>query len=311
MLYSGMIVIEMHHSNCPSPFFQPGKLAHNSKRIGATGLYIWLYRRLRYDGASRMVLLIWITVIWVLLPALGCQNQAVLVDKTPPLDSGPDRTQKRDLPPMGYSIQMGAFSHLANAIRLTASLERHGLDAYYYPHKKRLYKVRFGNYATREAALLEAEGLMQARIIDDYYIVSPDDYLTSQKGLRGLPSLRDNILVTAQSFIGIPYRWGGASPNEGFDCSGLTMAVYRLNGLDLPRSSKEQYRIGVAVQRKELARGDLVFFATSSRNRVSHVGIYSGYGRFIHAPGKGKKICYGTLSNRYFNSRYVGGRRYL
>ena len=311
MFDNGMIIIEMHHNNCPSPCLQPGKLANNSKLIGARGHFIWLYRRLQYDGASRMVLLIWITVIWALLPALGCQNQAVLVEKTPPLDGGPDRTQKRDLPPMGYSIQMGAFSHLANAIRLTASLERQGLDAYYYPHKKGLFKVRFGNYSSREAALLEAEGLMQAGIIDDYYIVSPDDYLTSQMGLRGLPSLRDNILVTAQSFIGIPYRWGGASPDEGFDCSGLTMAVYRLNGLDLPRSSEEQYRIGDAVQRKELARGDLVFFATSSRNRVSHVGIYSGYGRFIHAPGKGKKIGYGTLSNRYFSSRYVGGRRYL
>ena len=275
------------------------------------GYYEWLDRSPRNPRRSRMVLLIWITVIWALLPALGCQNQAVLVEKTPPLDSGPDRAQKRDLPPMGYSIQMGAFSHLANAIRLTASLERQGLDAYYYPHKKGLFKVRFGNYSSREAALLEAEGLMQAGIIDDYYVVIPEDHPASQKGLRGLPSLRDSILVTAQSFIGIPYRWGGASPDEGFDCSGLTMAVYRLNGLDLPRSSKEQYRIGDAVERKELARGDLVFFATSSRNRVSHVGIYSGYGRFIHAPGKGKKIGYGTLSNRYFSSRYVGGRRYL
>jgi hypothetical protein len=260
---------------------------------------------------GKMVRFVWITVIGVVLFGLGCQKQAVLVEKTSLLDNGTDRNQKRDLPLMGYSIQMGAFSHLANAIRLTASLERQGLDAYYYPHKKGLFKVRFGNYSSREAALLKAEGLMQAGIIHDYYVVSPDNYMSSKQRIRGLPSLRDNILETAQGFIGIPYRWGGASPDEGFDCSGLTMAVYRLNGLDLPRSSKEQYRIGDAVQRKELARGDLVFFATSSRGRVSHVGIYAGYGRFIHAPGKGKKICYGTLSNPYFSSRYVGGRRYL
>jgi hypothetical protein len=259
-----------------------------------------------------MVLLVGITVIWVFLSALGCQKQAVLGEKTVTRDhDGQDRKEKWDLPLMGYSIQMGAFSHVANAVRLTASLERQGLDAYYYPHKKGLFKVRFGNYSSRGAALRKAESLLQAGIIDEYYIVSPHDYVASQRGSRGIPSLRDRIVKTAEGFIGIPYRWGGASPDKGFDCSGLTMAVYRLNGLDLPRSSKEQYKIGDAVQRKELARGDLVFFATSSRRRVSHVGVYAGYGRFIHAPGKGKKICYGALSDTYFRSRYMGGRRYL
>jgi hypothetical protein len=242
---------------------------------------------------------------------MGCQRHAVLVKKPVPLDNGKERKQKGDLPLMGYSIQMGAFSHLANAIRLTMSLERKGLEAYYYPHKEGLFKVRFGNYSSRKEAMLKAEGLMQAGIIDEYYLVSPDDYATSQEFFGSLPSLRDRIMKTAEGFIGIPYQWGGASPDKGFDCSGLTMAVYRLNGLDLPRSSKEQYRIGDAVQRRDLARGDLVFFATTGRKGVSHVGIYDGYGRFIHAPGNGGKICYAALSNPYFSSRYVGGRSYL
>jgi cell wall-associated NlpC family hydrolase len=259
-----------------------------------------------------MVLLMGLTVIWLFLSALGCQKQAVFVEKTVTRDHGQVGKKKRDLPLMGYSIQLGAFSHLANAVRLTASLERQGLDAYYYPHKKRLFKVRFGNYSSREAALRKAESLLQAGIIDEYYIVSPNDYVASHRGSRGSHSLRDRILKTAEGFIGIPYRWGGSSPDEGFDCSGLTMAVYRLNGLELPRSSRAQYSMGNALHRRELARGDLVFFATSrTRKRVSHVGIYAGYGRFIHAPGKGRIIRYGTLSDTYFNSRYVGGRSYL
>lgn len=307
----GMFVIEMHNK-WQSPFLQPLKLAYNSKGIASRSLFVWLYCSLQHDGVRRMmVLLIWIIVIGVFLSALGCQKKTVLVEKTVIRDHSQD-VKKRDLPPMGYSVQIGAFSHLANATRLTASLERQGLDAYYYPHKKGLFKVRFGNYPSRKAALRKAESLLQREIIHDYFIVSPEDYMASRQGIRGLPSLRENILKTAQSFIGIPYRWGGTSPEEGFDCSGLTMAVYRLNGLDLPRSSREQYKIGDIIHRKELARGDLVFFASStSRKRVTHVGIYAGYGRFIHAPGKGKKICYGTLSSPYFSGRYVGGRRYL
>lgn len=291
------------------------KLANDPKRLGARGIekkprsfFFWLYRRL----ARRVVHPVGITVICVFLSTLGCQKQPVFVEKTISHDHGQDIKRKRDLPLMGYSIQMGAFSHVANAIRLTASLERQGLDAYYYPHKQGLFKVRFGNYSSRGAALRKAESLLREGIIDEYYIVSPDDYVATRRGARGSPSLRNRILKTAEGFIGIPYRWGGASPDKGFDCSGLTMAVYRLNGLYLPRSSREQYRVGNALQRRELARGDLVFFATShNRTRVSHVGIYAGYGRFIHAPGKGRKIRYGTLSDTYFSSRFMGGRSYL
>jgi len=89
------------------------------------------------------------------------------------------------------------------------------------------------------------------------------------------------------------------------------MAVYRINGLNLPRMSKEQYRVGIPIKKGQLKSGDLVFFATSRGKRVSHVGIYTSDNKFIHAPGKGRRICAASLSKRYFNTRYVGARTYL
>ncbi|GAJ19868.1 unnamed protein product, partial [marine sediment metagenome] len=108
-----------------------------------------------------------------------------------------------------------------------------------------------------------------------------------------------------------PYQWGGSSVDDGFDCSGLAMAVYQLNGLNLPRSSKEQYRAGIPIKQSQLKKGDLIFFATSRGKKVSHVGIYTGDNKFIHAPRKGKRIRTDSLSNRYFEARYAGAKTYL
>jgi cell wall-associated NlpC family hydrolase len=104
---------------------------------------------------------------------------------------------------------------------------------------------------------------------------------------------------------------GYSMSGEGFDCSGLTTTVYQLNGLNLPRTSAEQFRVGMPVGGEGLHRGDLVFFAISGGRRVSHVGIYTGEGRFIHAPGRGKAVREDLLSEAYYKARYVGGRRYL
>ena len=115
---------------------------------------------------------------------------------------------------------------------------------------------------------------------------------------------------TAERFIGVPYRWGGESTVDGFDCSGLTMVVYQLNGLDLPRTSAEQWRAGRPVDRDEMNRGDLVFFATRG-GRVSHVGIYLGGDTFLHAPSRGNPIQTASLSSDYYRARYVGARAYF
>jgi cell wall-associated NlpC family hydrolase len=160
-------------------------------------------------------------------------------------------------------------------------------------------------------AQAKAKSLQAAGVIDAYYIVGPEDY--PRAGLPGSDktALRDKIVGSAKRFLGVPYRWGGSSPKNGFDCSGLTMAVYQLNGLNLPRSSSAQWRTGAHVDRSQLSKADLVFFATSGGSRISHVGIYVGDGRFIHAPGRGKKICITSFSNLYFRDRFLGARTYL
>ena len=116
---------------------------------------------------------------------------------------------------------------------------------------------------------------------------------------------------TAERFVGVPYRWGGETSVDGFDCSGLTMVVYQLNGLNLPRTSGDQWLAGRPVEGRELAEGDLVFFATRGAGRVSHVGIYIGGENFLHAPRRGSQIQIASLSNDYYRVRYLGARSYL
>lgn len=237
--------------------------------------------------------------------AVGCGGRPSIVPSTEPV------VPKRGLARIGYAIQVGAFSNLNNAVRLTETLQDRGLNAYYFVHKTGLYKVRFGNFPSKESAYKNAENLRATGTIDEYYIVGPADYPKSEDRKNAITYLRHEIVSTAKSFIGVPYRWGGASPEYGFDCSGLSMAVYHLNGLNLPRSSKEQWEIGSPVNRSQLSKGDLLFFATSGGGKISHVGIYTGGDKFIHASGANKRIRVESLSNKYFRRRYVGARTYL
>jgi hypothetical protein len=212
---------------------------------------------------------------------------------------------------MGFVIQVGAFSDVENAARLTDLLRDQGLDATYFVARMGLYKVRFGNYPSKIIAREKAESIMSSGIIDEFYIVSPDEYAVAKQQTYGNAYIREELLKTAKSFVGLPYLWAGSSLDAGFDCSGLAMTVYRLNGLDLPRSSQEQFEVGTPIERNELLVGDLVFFATTGRDKVTHVGIYIGEGRFIHAPGKGKNIREDSLWRSYYKKRYLGGRAYL
>jgi hypothetical protein len=237
-----------------------------------------------------------------LLAITGCAERAPVPQ---PLVS-----EKR-LAAVGYTIQAGAFINLDNAVRLVEQLESQGLNAYYFVHDSGLYKVRFGDFPSKESAQNQAKTLRTAGLINEYYIVSPDDFTLAREKKYGPNYLRYKLVETAERFIGIPYRWGGSSPDAGFDCSGLTMTVYRLNGLNLPRSSREQFGTGIPIKQSELSRGDLVFFATSRTGLVSHVGIYAGKGKFIHAPGRGKRIRISALSQRYFKYRYAGARTYI
>lgn len=246
-----------------------------------------------------------VLIFSLILLAAGCRGR-VRVAPPPAL-----KFPGIELKGMGFTIQAGAFSILNNAIKLTDSLNKKGLKAYYFAHESGLYKVRFGNFSSRKAAQKKAQRLATAEIIAEYYIVSPEEYTVSRKRAYGVSYLRNEIVSTAKSFIGMPYSWGGSSPAKGFDCSGLTTAVYQLIGLNLPHSSKKQYSLGTPVKKGQLLQGDLVFFATSRGRRVSHVGIYLGDAEFIHAPGKNKQIRTDSLSNTYFAKRYVGARTYL
>jgi len=215
------------------------------------------------------------------------------------------------LPEMGFSIQVGAFANLDNAVRLEQVLESRGIDAYYFRHESGLYKVRFGNHATYQPARAEAERLQAQGLIDTFFIVFPEDYAAARIKKSGQGDLRSELVKTAKRFLGIPYRWGGTTAENGFDCSGLTMVSYRLNGLNLPRVSRNQYKAGRWVAKKQLRPGDLVFFATKGGKRVTHVGMYVGQGEFIHAPRTGKTVRIEKLSNSFFARTYVGGRTYL
>jgi hypothetical protein len=237
--------------------------------------------------------------------AVGCGGKPVVVPTTELV------IPQRGLTRVGYAIQVGAFSDLNNAFRLTQTLQDRGLDAYYFVHKTGLYKVRFGNFPSKESACTKAEHLLALGIIDEYYVVGPGDYPRSKDQKYATTYLRNEIVNTAESFIGVPYRWGGSSPEHGFDCSGFSMAVYHLNGLNLPRSSEEQWKVGSSVSRGQLSKGDLVFFATSGGKKVSHVGIYIREDTFIHAPGRNKKIRFDSLARRYFRRHYVGARTYF
>lgn len=117
------------------------------------------------------------------------------------------------------------------------------------------------------------------------------------------------LAQTALNFLGIKYRFGGDTPNEGFDCSGLVAYVAEKSlGLKLPRRSAELAHEGLTVDRDELKKGDLVFFNTR-RSRNSHVGIYLGNHEFVHAPSTGSVVRIDSMDASYWKKRYNGARR--
>jgi cell wall-associated NlpC family hydrolase len=116
-------------------------------------------------------------------------------------------------------------------------------------------------------------------------------------------------LIQALAALGVDYRYGGKSYDNGFDCSGLVAHVYReAYGVELPHNSLAQSRRGKPVKRDALQMGDLVFYNTQQQP-FSHVGIYMGDGRFIHAPKTGAAVRMEKMSSTYWTRRYDGARR--
>ena len=131
---------------------------------------------------------------------------------------------------------------------------------------------------------------------------------SSSSAIGSSQAKSENIVLVAESMIGAPYRYGGVSPDRGFDCSGLVYFSHRQNGITLPRTSYAQYKASKPVSRKALQRGDLLFFRISGR-KVSHVGIYLGNNRFVHAPSSGKKVSVAQLNSSYWSKRFIRGGR--
>lgn len=119
--------------------------------------------------------------------------------------------------------------------------------------------------------------------------------------------LGKNVVAQARQLVGTPYRYGGSSP-KGFDCSGLVYYSFKKAGLNAPRTTSSLFSNTRRVSFRELRQGDLVFFKLTGR-KVSHVGIYVGDDKFIHAPSSGKKVMFSKISNTYWRERYVGGGR--
>lgn len=222
---------------------------------------------------------------------------------SPPAPPRPE-TELKSIP---FTIQVGAFSTTTRAARYSVELQNKGVDAYYFIDEDGLYKVRIEQFEDARTARMRGLELKGSGLIEDF-VVQP---VSKVRKINPRKSLRMNIVKTAHRFIGTPYHWGGESAARGFDCSGLTMTVFRLNGLALPRNSRSQFNRGMHIKRDSLEKGDLVFFATDGRRRVSHVGIYTGQDKFVHAPGRGKRIRISSMSNKYYKRRFMGARRYF
>ncbi len=125
------------------------------------------------------------------------------------------------------------------------------------------------------------------------------------------PAAANAVLMRAIGLVGTPYRWGGNTPDTGFDCSGLVNYVFRdMLDLRLPRTSRELAAMqGPKIATQRLAPADLVFFG--SGGTVSHVGIYVGEGRFVHAPRTGGTVRLDRLDGPYWRDHYTGAKRVL
>lgn len=123
---------------------------------------------------------------------------------------------------------------------------------------------------------------------------------------------KDNIVQNAKTHLGEKYVWGGTKPNA-FDCSGYMKYLYEKEGIEIPRTAYQQSKVGQYVERDELEKGDLLFFLTDKKRNIpiTHVGLYLGNDKFIHAASKKKGIIISSLSKSKYNKIYVKAKRII
>ncbi len=149
------------------------------------------------------------------------------------------------------------------------------------------------------------------RLLEDKGLLPAGGAVESSALVRQVRDAASELVLSAMNFLGVRYRRGGSSAEEGFDCSGFTRYVFENSiGLVLPRRADQQARLAglLAVRDDELRPGDLVFFNTM-RRAFSHVGIYLGDDRFLHAPRSGGEVRVEDMRGRYWAARYNGARR--
>ncbi len=136
---------------------------------------------------------------------------------------------------------------------------------------------------------------------------TPETSTNPSTGATG-SALGQKLVSGAQRYLGVPYVYGGASPS-GFDCSGLVYYLLKNEGYSPYRTAADQYKMGTYVTKENLQPGDLVFFQNTAGYGISHVGIYVGDGKFIHAPHTGSVVSYADLNSTYYTNHYYGARR--
>lgn len=161
--------------------------------------------------------------------------------------------------------------------------------------QQKLAEAQSAQQAAAESATAEAANGPDGAAPEADYTPPPAD---ASKGAQ--------VVAIALQYLGIPYVWGGASPSQGFDCSGLTMYVFAQVGISLPHFAAAQYQLGAPVSKDQLQAGDLVFF-----RGLGHMGMYIGGGNFIHAPRTGDVVKISPLSDPYYVANWVGARRVL
>ncbi len=148
------------------------------------------------------------------------------------------------------------------------------------------------------SVVTERESTQASQALNAPELIPPEQTLTGAV----------KALQVALAQQGTRYRAGGASPDHGFDCSGLVYFSYQSVGISLPRTAQDMFRHARRIDESELRPGDLVFFRLRS-SRISHVGIYAGAGRFVHAPSKGKDVELASMNQAYWRKRYAGAGR--
>ncbi|NWA64429.1 C40 family peptidase [Pseudomonas reactans] len=126
------------------------------------------------------------------------------------------------------------------------------------------------------------------------------------------PASIEDVVDRAHELLGTPYKWGGTSADQGFDCSSLLVYLFKTEAnIKIPRTTAAMHRsTAPTIKRNALKPGDAVFFKANGRGQVSHVGLYIGQGKFIHSPRTGKNIRIDSLSNSYWNKNYTTAKRF-